>query len=224
MATNPDRNQRDRELESVAGEAVAAERRAELEAAPRDLFGLPVRLPRRHRNSALEEPADRPPRQVRRHTLVSVTYLLEKFGNPIEGLLRMASYDVDDLALFLQISRHDAWIEKRLLLAMAAPYVVSKMPQGLVVAPVTGLTVTGFNFGGAEGVPAEQSDAIEHQGEVTIDAAGDVVLDVEPDAAKAEGLAWDDLFGRRPEPAPEAADAPDRATDEATSAGETTDR
>jgi hypothetical protein len=94
-----------------------------------------------HEGATLSE---RAPKRVRGHTMVSVKFLLEKFGNPIEGLLRVASYDVDDLALFLQCSRHDAWIEKRLLLALAALYVVSKMPQGMVLAPLTRLT--GFNF------------------------------------------------------------------------------
>ena len=158
MATKPDRSGMVVELEQAAIED--ADRRAALEDAERDLFGLPVVLPQRGRNAA--EPADRAPKQVRRRTLVSVRFLLEKFGNPIEGLLRMASYDVDDLAVFLQCSRHDAWIEKRLLLALAAAFVVSKMPQGMVVAPVAGLRVTGFNFGASGDAPAERSDVVEH--------------------------------------------------------------
>ena len=187
------------ELERSASED--AERRAELGEAPRDLFGLPVVLPRRGRNG--DEPPDRPMRQVRRNTLVSVKFLLEKFGNPIEGLLRMASYEIDDLALYLQCSRHDAWIEKRLLLAMAAPYLMSKMPQGMVVAPISGLTVTGFNFGAAPAASAgQQSDMVEYlDNEVTIDTAGEVVVETERDAADvngAAGLACGDLFGAQP--------------------------
>jgi hypothetical protein len=85
-----------------------------------------------------------PPKRSRRSTLVSARYLLETFGNPIEGLLRMASFDVEALAEYLQISRHEAWIEKRLCLGMAAPYLVSKMPQGMVVAPAAGLTIAGL--------------------------------------------------------------------------------
>jgi hypothetical protein len=194
MATKPDRSGMVVELEQAAIED--ADRRAALEDAERDLFGLPVVLPQRGRNAA--EPADRAPKQVRRRTLVSVRFLLEKFGNPIEGLLRMASYDVDDLAVFLQCSRHDAWIEKRLLLALAAPYVVSKMPQGMVVAPVAGLRVTGFNFGAAGDAPAERSDVVEHlEDEVRINGAGEAVVEVEPEPNQPSGLAWNAVFGNR---------------------------
>jgi len=142
MTTKPDKGQATQELEQGA---LVAAREAALAAAPLDLFGLPVVLPRRSGARAPDsEPSERRPKQVRRRTLVSVQYLLEKFGNPIEGLLRMASYDIDDLAVFLQVSRHEAWIEKRLLLAAAAPYLVSKMPQGHVIAPAPGLTITGL--------------------------------------------------------------------------------
>jgi hypothetical protein len=153
---------------------------------------LPLRLPRRGTKGEIE-PADRPPRQVRRNTLVSVKYLLEKFGNPIEGLLRMASYDVDDLAVFLQCSRHDAWIEKRLLLALAAPYVVSKMPQGMVVAPMTGLTVTGFDFGAASrDIENVSGELLED--EVSLNAEREAVVGA--DEGTATGLNLSDFdFG-----------------------------
>jgi hypothetical protein len=153
MTTKPDKGQATQELEQGA---LVAAREAALAAAPRDLFGLPVVLPRRSGERAPDsEPSERRPKQVRRRTLVSVQYLLEKFGNPIEGLLRMASYDIDDLAVFLQVSRHEAWIEKRLLLAAAAPYLVSKMPQGHVIAPAPGLTITGFNLADPPGTTAD---------------------------------------------------------------------
>ena len=153
MTTKPDKGQATQELEQGA---LVAAREAALAAAPLDLFGLPVVLPRRSGARAPDsEPSERRPKQVRRRTLVSVQYLLEKFGNPIEGLLRMASYDIDDLAVFLQVSRHEAWIEKRLLLAAAAPYLVSKMPQGHVIAPAPGLTITGFNFADPPGTTAD---------------------------------------------------------------------
>jgi hypothetical protein len=161
MTTKPDKGQATQELEQGA---LLAAREAAFAAAPRDLFGLPVVLPGRSGARAPDgEPGERRPKQVRRRTLVSVQYLLEKFGNPIEGLLRMASYDIDDLAVFLQVSRHEAWIEKRLLLAAAAPYLVSKMPQGHVIAPAPGLTITGFNF--ADPPPGTTADA-------TINGAG----------------------------------------------------
>jgi hypothetical protein len=160
MTTKPDKGQATQELEQGA---LVAAREAALAAAPRDLFGLPVVLPRRSGARAPNgEPSERRPKQVRRRTLVSVQYLLEKFGNPIEGLLRMASYDIDDLAVFLQVSRHEAWIEKRLLLAAAAPYLVSKMPQGHVIAPAPGLTITGFNF--ADPPPGTTADDATNYG------------------------------------------------------------
>jgi hypothetical protein len=156
MTTKSDKGQATQELEQGA---LVAAREAALAAAPRDLFGLPVVLPRSSGARAPDdEPGERRPKQVRRRTLVSVQYLLEKFGNPIEGLLRMASYDIDDLAVFLQVSRHEAWIEKRLLLAAAAPYLVSKMPQGHVIAPAPGLTITGFNF--ADPPPGTTADNV----------------------------------------------------------------
>ena len=84
---------------------------------------------------------------MRRRTLVSVQYLLEKFGNPIEGLLRMASYDIDDLAVFLQVSRHEAWIEKRLLLAADRALPRLEDAAGARHRPGARLRITGFNFG-----------------------------------------------------------------------------
>jgi hypothetical protein len=133
----------------------------ELDEQSRDLFGLPPVLPRRA--NGYVEPGEPRALKVRRHTIVSVKFLLERFGNPVEGLLRMASYNVEDLAAFLGISKHEAWVEKRLLLAMAAPYLVSKMPQGVVVAPMTGLTIAGFNFGGS--APGEAgADGVAPQG------------------------------------------------------------
>jgi hypothetical protein len=110
-----------------------------------DLLGLPP-VPVRERY-----PSGRHKRTkaLRKATLVSAQYLLAAYGNPIETMLQMASLPVEELAARLRISLHEAWIERRLLLAMAAPYLVPRMPQGVAILPMTGVDMD--NLGTALG-------------------------------------------------------------------------
>jgi hypothetical protein len=187
MAGNAWESEAVRELEAVTRESAEIAASAD-DGCERDLVGLPLVLPRRgQRMHSVEQGAPRRPKRVRRSTLVSARYLLETFGNPIQGLLRMASFDVEALAEYLQISRHEAWIEKRLCLGMAAPYLVSKMPQGMVVAPAAGLSITGLEkfFGPApdqndvdSGTPPETAPGEGGFDGVTIDGLDEEIAGV----------------------------------------------
>jgi hypothetical protein len=105
-----------------------------------DLLGLPP-VPVRERF-----PCGQPKRtkKLRKATLVSAQYLTAAYGHPIETMLQMAAIPIEELALRLKITLHEAWIERRLLLAMAAPYLVPRMPQGVAVVPMTGVDVDRF--------------------------------------------------------------------------------
>jgi hypothetical protein len=136
---------------------------AEAEEAQADfgtLIGLP---PARARPGEDIEGQRRPKRKhaLRKATLVSAEYLKARYGHPIETMLQMASIPVEELAARLQISLHEAWIERRLLLAMAAPYLVPRMPSTAVVVPTTGVDINileanlGKIFAGPPPAPGE---------------------------------------------------------------------
>jgi hypothetical protein len=100
---------------------------------------------------------------LRKATLISAEYLKARYGHPIETMLQMANIPVEELAARLKISLHEAWIERRLLLAMAAPYLVPRMPSTAVVVPMTGVDVNILeaNLGSIFAAPAPGENGLD---------------------------------------------------------------